>query len=331
MSKSVISSIAGHLQIYSDDARDDLALFGGFTGGDDFGLIRDFAPIRAELEKLDNVEAVVPMGLQSSIVMQGNEIDLTLGTLRDAVKSGDTSKVSSLKLKLLNLAIDLEVDLKNRLPIAADRQKVETGLADLQRVKTDAFWEEFAQNPEEQMLFLDTRFAPLAEDGRIYYLRNLGTDVHRFAKLFDRFEMVDGDIIPQGERGILISNTVYEKQIKHRVARDFDKINREVTRLEKTIASDPILEDLAKRLPRQYPRIKNQLAAEDAKQLVVELCEALGPAPAEEKSGEDELTQLLQRFLAINDDNFLRRHELFYELIAPKIRLYASQAWIRGS
>ena len=40
MSQSIIGSVAGHLQVYSQDAKDELALFGsGFFGRDDLGEI----------------------------------------------------------------------------------------------------------------------------------------------------------------------------------------------------------------------------------------------------------------------------------------------------
>ena len=51
MANSITSSIAGHLQIYSSDAKDDLTLFGGgFLGGNDFGLIDNFEPVRKSVE-----------------------------------------------------------------------------------------------------------------------------------------------------------------------------------------------------------------------------------------------------------------------------------------
>lgn len=316
MSRSVVSSLAGHLQVYSEAARDDLALFGGFFGGNDFGAIEDFHEVRTALEEHPNVKAVVPMGVQGSIVLQGNDIDLTLASLREAVEQGDGDAQRSLKQTLLNIASDLMVDLENRLPVSADRAQLEAGLADLREVQTEAFWQNMEEDPEGTLLFLDSHLAPLSADGRVFYLRNLGTDVHRFAQLFDRFELAEGQMIPPGQRGILLSEMVYEKQIKHRVARELDKLHRSVAKVGTTIAGDSVLEDIVRRLPRQYPRIKNQLSARDAEALEEVLREIL-------PNTQGGLTELLQAFLTVNDHNFLTRYQQFYEHIAPRIRLYA--------
>ena len=47
MSASIISSVAGHLQVYDAEAKDPLALFGsGFMGVDDVGEMSDFAAVK---------------------------------------------------------------------------------------------------------------------------------------------------------------------------------------------------------------------------------------------------------------------------------------------
>ena len=62
MSRSITESVSGHLQVYDENARDKLALFGdGFMGAEDLGLITDFARIKQELMGLENIKAVVPM------------------------------------------------------------------------------------------------------------------------------------------------------------------------------------------------------------------------------------------------------------------------------
>ena len=68
MTESITSSMAGHLQVYDKDAKDQLALFGsGFMAEDDVGHIDDFATVKKVLEGLDDVAAVVPMGLGFSM------------------------------------------------------------------------------------------------------------------------------------------------------------------------------------------------------------------------------------------------------------------------
>ena len=190
------------------------------------------------------------------------------------------------------------------------------GLTDLAKVQTEEFWKEFEADKESGLLFLDTNLAPLAADGMLYYLRNLGTDVHRFVELFDRFDLVDGQMIPEGERGVLFSKRFYERRVKNRVARDFDKINKERERFGATFTDSVKLKDLARRMPRQYPRIKNELSAVDGPILEAEL-RKLFP---EEKG---DLIALISAFLTFDDDNFDDRYRFFYATIAPMIRLYA--------
>src|SRR6478735_395627 len=96
MRESIIGSIAGHLQIYSDKAKDDLALFGGgFMGRADIGEIPDIVPYREIVMQNPNVAAFVPMGLDMSLLGRGNEMDENLDHLRAALKSQDPIVIQS--------------------------------------------------------------------------------------------------------------------------------------------------------------------------------------------------------------------------------------------
>ena len=85
MAQSLVHSIAGHLQVQQevcpDDqprfgkARDKLSLFPAGLDTTDVGHIPDFPRVKAALEKLPEVEAVIPMGLDSAIVFGGNVLD----------------------------------------------------------------------------------------------------------------------------------------------------------------------------------------------------------------------------------------------------------------
>ncbi|MCX6127676.1 MAG: ABC transporter permease, partial [Proteobacteria bacterium] len=75
MRESIIGSVAGDLQIYSDKAKDELALFGGgFMGRADIGEIPDIVPLQTLILQHPNVAAFIPMGLDMSILGRGNEL-----------------------------------------------------------------------------------------------------------------------------------------------------------------------------------------------------------------------------------------------------------------
>ena len=316
MAQSVTSSVAGHLQVYSATARDSLALFGGnMMAEDDIGEMPDFAAIKQALEGVDNVKAVIPMGFQFNTVSGGNDIDLVLGNLREAIKAGNKAEVEALRRQILAICKELEADWKRRLTITADKKTTAGQLQDLTEAQSDNFWVRLDKDPEPAVMFLETHLAPLATDTRMIFLRNLGTDLQSFSKLFDRFKIVEGSMVPAGKHGFLFSKRTYEKMIKNRVARELDAIHTALTKQNKSIAGDTTVHEQAARLPRQYQGISFQLRPAKAQALETAL-RALLP----EVKGE--LSELLQAFLTVNDDNFAQRYAFFYANIAPDIRLY---------
>src|SRR5882762_2072612 len=87
MSRSVIGSVAGHIQVYSNKSKDGLEVMGSMTMGDqDLTPLDDFAKVRETLLKVPNVKAVVPMGISGALVTSGNTIDLALEKLRGLVR-----------------------------------------------------------------------------------------------------------------------------------------------------------------------------------------------------------------------------------------------------
>ena len=316
MAQSVTQSIAGQLQIHSAEARDPLALFGsGFMATDDIGELSDFRPIKKAIEALPNVKAVVPMGFQFSTVAAGNEIDLALNALREAVKTHDAAAIAALSGQIRGISRNLTQDMQRRLQISTEKSKIAANLTDLQRVQAQSFWDDFGRDSETGLLYLDTHIAPLAEEGQLIYLRNLGTDLHKFSSLFDRFEIVEGAAVPAGKRGFLFAKRVYERTIKNKVAREFDDLHSGITEKGKTIANDALLNEQAKRLPRQYQRITFQLSPDNAEALTQRL-------RAELPDVKGDLNALVQAFLTVDDGNFLHRFEFFYAQVAPLIRLY---------
>ena len=64
MQHAITASVSGHLQVYSSTAEDELALFGGgMMTSADLGQMPSFSVIRERVEAIDEVKAVVPMGI----------------------------------------------------------------------------------------------------------------------------------------------------------------------------------------------------------------------------------------------------------------------------
>ncbi|MBK8011949.1 MAG: ABC transporter permease [Deltaproteobacteria bacterium] len=316
MSHGIIGSLAGHFQVYSKDARDDLALFGGaFMGSEDIGRIAKFSDVRDVLSQIPNVKAVVPMGLDMATVTSPGELEKALGALRRAVLDEDRVAMESLKPTIRQIAEKLIEERKNDAHIVRDASTHERSVALIEPVVGDAFWAKFDETPLEQLEYLDTKVAPLTEEGRLMYFRYVGTDPQQFQENFERFDIVSGTMIPPGQRGFLFNQKYYDEWVKHYVARGFDRIHRGVVEEEHTIAEDPLLAALARQMKRQYRRISHQLNANEGRALAASL-KAMMP------SVEGDLEALLQAFLTLDDDNFVDRYAFFYREIAPKIDLY---------
>ena len=316
METSITSSLAGQFQVYAKDAKDELALFGGGAfGSSDIGEISDIGTALAPLAAVPNVKAVVPMGITNATVFSGNELDGVLAELRAAVRTGDAAAQAAGTTRVRAIVGSLKDALVTTASSATDRTRAEQDIADLERVTTDAFWAEFTADPLLALDFLDGRIAPLAADGRLLYLRTIGTDPVAFAQSFDRFYVVDGTAIPKGERGYLFSKRTYEKVVKNKVARELDAVRDEIVDKGKTLADDTLLRERVTRNARQYQRVTFQLSEEDAAVVTEALRKELGGAAGD-------LDTLVQNFLAMDDANFQRRYALFYEVIAPRIKLY---------
>ncbi|MGM0578903.1 MAG: ABC transporter permease [Myxococcota bacterium] len=315
MQQSIVASLAGHIQVWDEEARDDLALFGsGFMGADDIGDIPRFGPVEDALEGLPDVKAVVPMGLGMATLSTPVEMDQVIQQLRDAVGAGDDALVDDLADRLRGIAAELRGEYEKRRELTTDTEETREALEALDRVQSDAFWAEMEREPEMTLQYLDTRIAPLSSESRLVYLRYLGTDIPAFTKHFDRFQMVRGEPVPPGRRGILLSERFWEERLKHKIARDLDRIGDKRAQ-GATIAEDADLRYRASKLPGQYQRITFQLEPKDAEGLAADLRELLPDV-------EGDVADLVQAFLRIDDANFDERYRQFYEVVAPRIQLY---------
>ncbi len=322
MSKSITSSLAGHLQVYSAEAKDELALFGGMMmGREDIGRIANFEDLERVAEQVENVRAIVPMGIDIASITGGNETDRVADTLRTAVAARDQAQIDLLRLQLSLMADALRSEFEAKQAITADKEALAADLQNLDRLQSDAFWLSLSDDPELAIQFIETKIAPMSSDGLIVYLRYVGTDLDEFTKNFERFEIVKGEAVPAGHRGFLFAEKFYEDHVKHKVARDLDRIHRQVHEEEKTIAEDALLRTKVGQMSRQYRRISFQLRPDDAQNLTSEL-RTMMPEVRAKDGAEPSLEVLLQAFLEVNDQNLDERYAYFYESIAPKIELY---------
>jgi len=314
MEAGITESLAGDLQVYSTEGRDRLALFGGrFMGIDDIGRVDDVGEAQRVIERVPGVKAIVPMGVDFATISAPGELESVLSELRAAVYDQGSASPTALA-RARELVEGVEAELSRRLEITADPEATKAALEDVRRATTDAFWARFEARPLEALEVLDTEVAVHAREGDLIYFRYLGTDLERFVDEFERFEVVEGQSIPPGTRGLLFNQKFYDRQIKHPVARGLDRLERMATEQELSIREDPLARTIARRVREQVRRITVQLDRHEAETLEVELDSAL------EASGD--LEARLRTLLTVDDENISERVRLFYDLVAPKIDLY---------
>jgi ABC-type lipoprotein release transport system permease subunit len=324
MSRSIIGSAAGDIQVYSSKSKDELAIWGQMGTDPDLAALDDFSKVKATLEKVPNVKAVVPMGISGAQVTGGNTIDLALADLRDAVrkqKAGDnspqvTQTIAAEKAHVQHIVSVLQGDQKNISEIAsAARATTAEEDATLAKAADPAFWQSFDADAYGHLEFLENKLAPLAADADLIYLRYIGTDLATFGKSFDRMQIVDGTTVPQGQRGFLFAKKFYEDQLKLKSARRLDKIAEALDTNHKTIAEDADLQRMVRENQTQTRELALQLDDVKAKQMVARLQALTG-------SKEADVEKLLGDFFKTDDANFHTRYRAFYAQIAPLLDLY---------
>lgn len=325
MSRSVIGSAAGDLQVYSSDSKDELAIWGGGMGGDpDLAALDDFSKVKATISQVPNVKAVVPMGISGALVTSGNTIDLALADLRDAERkkiAGDQSApvqqtIEGEKAHVRHIVDVLRGDMKNRAQISAqsgDTASEEEAV--LTRASDPSFWSSFDADPYAHLEFLENKLAPLAADADLVYLRYVGTDLSAFSKSFDRMEIVDGSAVPDGKRGFLFAKNFYEERLKLKSARRLDEIKEALDVNHRHIAGDAELERMVKENQTQTREIVLQLDDLKAREMTARLQKLVG-------SQQTDLDKLLAAFFDTNDQNFQSRYDAFYAQLAPLLELY---------
>ncbi len=324
MSRSITGSVAGHVQIYSSQSKEELTVMGGFDmEGPDVADLDDFAKLRAVVMQLPNIKDVVPMGISGAIVSSGNTIDVELERLRELVRKrqdGDVSSATAARYEaqkghVRQIVAVLRQDIANIKVLqdasALPREDEEA----VTRAASGEFWAAFDQDPLAALEFMENRLALLAADADLLFLRYVGTDPAAFARAFDRQRIVDGTNIPPGQRGFLFSKYMYEEQLKLKTALRLDKIKRAMDNRGATIATDQELQRLVRENASQVKEMLLQLDALETQAFRAKLQRKL-------TSQETDVGKLLSALLTTDDSNFRDRHDYFYRELAPALDLY---------
>jgi ABC-type lipoprotein release transport system permease subunit len=317
MSRSIIGSVAGHLQVYQASSKDSPALFDSWQIPD-LDAIPDFSKIKGPLMSDPNVASVVPEGVNTAIVVYGNTVDLVLEKLRKAESSrpkAPKEQIESLKAHLRQMISVIQTDLTKLDKVSSKGAVDPESYKDLAKAASPAFWNSFDSDPLDHLEFLENKIAYLVPDSDQIFLSYVGTDLDAFQKSFDRMEIVDGTAVPPGHRGMLLSKYIYEDQFKLKSARRLDQIHEGVTLKGKKIANDPDLKDLVKQNRLQTREIVLQLDPLSTQKAVSILQGVLG-------SQETDLPKLLSSFFDTTDANIEARYKIFYDQLAPMLDLY---------
>jgi len=323
MTRSIQNSVAGHVQVYSSQSKEELALFGSFGGEANIAPITDFEKMRGHLAEVPGIKRVVPMGVRGALITSGNVIDSTLARLRNAYKARDAgtggpdmdAQVTAQRDHVRQMVRVLKTD-QDRVSAMLDEKAVNPEeKAAVETAAGDAFWEDFDRAPYEKLEYLENKVAPLLADGDLLFLLYVGTDLDTFQKAFDRMKVVKGTPVPQGKRGFLVSKFVMEERFKLKTARRLDKLKEARDTKGFLIASDAELQRFVKENRTQTRELLLQLDRLKSDTLRTRL-------QAKLKSGEQDLGKLLAVFLDTTDEVFDDRYAFFYSDIAPMLQLY---------
>jgi ABC-type lipoprotein release transport system permease subunit len=331
MRTSIQGSLGGHLQVYDARSEGALELYGGLRGESLLEPIEDFARVKAAIERVPNVGQVVPMGIDQAMVATGTTFDTALERLREDVRrreAGDSSperrRSRDAHLAHVRRMLDLLVaDIQQARAIADENSREIASRRDefqaLLRVHDEPFWRDFERDPYAGLEFLENRVAPSAMESSFTFIRYVGTDVDAFFRAFPLAEIAEGQPIPKGQRGILVGKQFAEEWLKLKNARRLDQIKDKRDRRGKKIAGDEELQRWVRDNGRGTREILLQLDPLQAEAVAAELARALG-APEQEN-----LESLLGRLFATTDQDFDAKYRIFYEVVAPRIRLYKIQ------
>jgi len=311
---TIVESVSGDFQLSQKDAPDKLAIFGGIGfGTEDVGEIKSFTDVEKALAGTPNVRAVVPVGIANSNVSAPGDLDRVLGELRTAARTDDKAALRSLGERLQSIARSMQEQSAKQDVISSDGQDASKDV--IERALSAETLQALVDDPLPTLDWLDTKLAPLGEESSQFYLRLMGTDVELFQKGFDRIRIVEGQMIPPGTRGVLIGKSLVDNRIKLPLALNLDQVKKGREKGD-TIAASEKLQDFLKKAQRQASRLTYLLPPTDVPVVEERVRAVLKDAP------KGTFTELMARFLDMDDANFDARYALFYEVIAPRVQLY---------
>ncbi len=328
MRTSIQESLGGHVQVYDADSEGTLELYGGLRGESLLEPIEDFARVKEVLSKVPNVKQVVPMGIDQAMVATGNTFDVALEKVRDDVRKlaagargaellrayeahkAHVRRMAELLKEELSQARML-VDLEGRE--GNERRREWEALV---QAASEEFWSRFEEDRYGNLEFLENRVAPLAMDNSFTFIRYVGTDEEAFFRAFPLAEVIEGERIPPGQRGVLVGKQYADEWLKLRNARRLDQIKDRRDRRGKRIAKDEQLQRWVKDNGGGIREILLQFDPVQAEEVSGKLRAALGAGDGAP------LDALLERLFATTDEDFDEKHRIFYEVVAPRLRLY---------
>jgi ABC-type lipoprotein release transport system permease subunit len=328
MRTSIQGSLGGHLQVYDARSEGDLELYGGLRGESLLEPMEDFARVKEVLSKVPNVKQVVPMGIDQAMVATGTAFDAALEKLREDVRrleGGDRSPerhrlYEGHKAHVRRMIALLGEDLDQAREIAdMESREIKSQLEEFRavtRARTDEFWEGFERDRYGALEFLENRVAPVAYENAFTFVRYVGTDVDAFFRAFPLAEVSEGERIPSGQRGILVGKQYADEWLKLKNARRLDQIKDRRDRRGKRIAKDEELQRWVRDNAGGIREILLQLDPVEADAVAAALRTALAAPP------DEELPPLLARLFATTDEDFDAKYRIFYDVVAPRIRLY---------
>ena len=323
MQRSLTQSLTGEIQIYSSDAKEKIAVLGGIDGNlPDIGFHKNFKEVKdALLAEVPNIKEIVPMGLGQALFSPGNLLDVKIEELRQAFKQGipNLERIEALKSHIREVIVEIKKSQQthsgNVAGIFAAEKMFKDAPADLARATSPEFWSTFNTSKDERIEFLANKMAPMILDDSLLFFAYIGTVPELFKNAFSQFEIVKGEMIPEGKRGYLFSDYIYETQVKHRVARRLDSIKEAIVRDAKKIASEKDLQDKIAANIAQAAEIYSQIDPAESAQQTVLMKKLLD-------SKIEGFPELVGEFLKMDDTNAIERIDYFYKNLAPKLILY---------
>jgi ABC-type lipoprotein release transport system permease subunit len=321
MQRSLTNSVTGDIQIYAADAKEKIAVLGSMDGNvPDIGHLPDFQKVKLALLSLGNVKEVVPMGTNTAMLNPGNLLDVKLEALRKMYRdhTGTPEEIAAQKEHLQAIVRDIDHGMRENPEAAAvfgSDQAFKDAPASIAKALDPAFWRDFDAHYADRIEFLANKLAPLILDDTMLFLSYIGTVPSEYEKSFSQFEIVKGEKIPDGKRGFLFSDYIYETQVKNRVARRLDQIKKQVVKEKLKIADTKALQDHVTANVAQAAEIYTQMEPPRLRELVPKLQKLLG-------SAETDVRALIKSYLDMNDANFPERYKFFYDEIAPHVVLY---------